>query len=141
MTDLIKTLVAEKFNLFNVDLDKAPINKKGKKMVKWQEKSYDELVAEHNYNSTMWELSLGEQSNGRYILSLDFDVYDKNTNSTCPNTEKLLNDYLSHCANKNGMYSSSTEGNMNVLVDYTENEPLKKYVREFGSAKFKKHGL
>ena len=103
-TSFIKDLVADKFCIFNVGEDKAPINKAGWRMKGWEKKTYTELVEEHNYNCNRWGLSLGEQENGRFIMSLDFDIYDKETDGDCPNTKNLLNTYLENCANKNGMY-------------------------------------
>ena len=80
----------EKYKLFNVNVDKAPITKKGYVMLEWELKTYNELLKEHNYNSNLWGLSLGIQENGKYILSLDFDIYLKASNSNCIETEKLL---------------------------------------------------
>lgn len=111
--DFIKTLVEQQFHIFNVDIiSKCPVNKKGNKMWKWEKKNYEELVAEHNYKSKMWGISLGKQTNNRYILSLDFDIYLKSVDGDCSETKQLLTDYLNNCLNKNGMYSSSTEGNV-----------------------------
>jgi len=138
---IIKQLVDAEFNLFNVDLTKCPVTKNDLKMKDWINKSFEELVTEHDYNSNLWGLKLGEQKNGRFILSLDFDIYDKNTNGNCEETEKKLNEYLSNCKNKNGIYTSSTEGNMNVLVDYTSNLLIRNYVEKLGVAKFHYFGL
>ena len=140
-TSFIKDLVADKFCIFNVGEDKAPINRAGWRMKGWEKKTYTELVEEHNYNCNRWGLSLGEQENGRFIMSLDFDIYDKETDGDCPNTKNLLNTYLENCANKNGMYSSSTTGNINVLVDYSLCEALKTLLQEIGANKFVIYGL
>jgi hypothetical protein len=139
--DFIKTLVEQQFNIFNVDISKCPVNKKGNKMSGWGNKNYEELVAEHNYSSEMWGISLGKQTNDRYILSLDFDIYLKSVDGDCSETKQLLSDYLNNCLNKNGMYSSSTKGNVNVLVDYTRSPTIKDCVEELGSAKFQRDGL
>lgn len=138
---IIKQLVDAQFNLFNVDLTKCPVMRNGAKMKDWINKSYEELVSQHNYNSNLWGMKLGEQPNGRHILSLDFDIYDKDTNGNCEETEKLLNEYLSNCKNENGMYSSSTAGNVNVLVDYSSSSIIKEYVEKLATAKFTKNGL
>jgi hypothetical protein len=138
----IKDLVNQKFNLFNVDMTKCPINKAGSKMKDWINKSFTELVSHHNYNSNLWGMKLGQQENGRFIMSLDFDVFDKNAeNGVCKITKELLETYISNCGNQNGMYSSSTEGNMNVLVDYSSCDDIKEYVKKLGTAKFQKEGL
>lgn len=140
--EVIKRLINAKFLLFNVGDNKAPVDKMGRGMSGWINKSYDELVKEHNYNSKLWGMSLGLQPNGRRIMSLDFDVYDKNSPSgNCEITLAKLNEYMEGCLNNNGMYSSSTEGNMNVLVDYTYRQDIIDMVAKLGSNKFQHSGL
>jgi hypothetical protein len=142
--ETIRNLVAQKYNLFNVDLSKCPVDKNGKKMKDWINKSYDELVEEHNYNSLKWGIKLGEQENGRFIGSLDFDIYNKDKNEDCELTKNRLNNFFMsrelECAN-DGVYTSSTQGNVNVLFDYTDCPTIKKYVEQIGSAKFTWFGL
>ena len=137
----IETLVNEKFNLFNVGEDKIPINKAGWKMGEWETKTYNELIKEHNYNCNRWGLRVGEQENGRHILSLDFDIYQKTTGLDCLDTQALLTEYLDNCESKNGLYHSSTQGNENVLIDYTKSEIIKTLVKKIGGSKFKKFEL
>jgi phage/plasmid-associated DNA primase len=139
--ELIKHLVTEKYNLINVGINKCPVDKDGFAWDNWQNKKYDELVANHNYSSTHWGIKLGEQENGRCILSLDFDVYNKTTDCDCEPTKKLLEAYSLQCENSNGMYSSSTDGNMNILVDYSNSDIIKDYVKRLGKNKFSKMGL
>jgi len=140
--DAIKQLIADKFKLFNVGDNKAPVDRSGRGMRDWINKSYDELLKEHNYNSKLWGMSLGEQPNGRHILSLDFDVYSKNSpDGNCPITLAKFNEYSDGCESDYGMYSSSTEGNMNVLVDYTYRQDIIDMVKKLGSNKFQHSGL
>ena len=137
----ISDLVNNRFNLFNVDSQKCPCDRNENRMANWNTKNYDELVSEHNYNSNKWGLSLGKQSNDRYIMSLDFDCYDKDIGGDCPATKLLLTEYLANCSNSHGLYSSSTEGNMNVLVDYSSSESLKSLFAKIGGNKFQNNGL
>lgn len=137
----IKTLVKEEFNIFNVDITKCPVMKNGAKMTDWINKTYDELVQQHNYNSNLWGMKLGQQHNKRFILSLDFDIYDKNIDGDCEQTKNKLLEYLSNCENENGIYTSSTDGNINVLVDYTNSPIIKEYASKLNSAKFTEFGL
>ena len=140
--EAVKQLIADKFLLFNVGDNKAPVDRSGRGMRNWINKSYDELVKEHNYNSKLWGISLGEQPNGRHILSLDFDVYSKTApDGNCPITLAKLNEYIDGCEGDYGMYSSSTEGNMNVLVDYTYRQDIIDMVKKLGSNKFQHSGL
>eukprot|EP00606_Chrysophyceae_sp_TOSAG23-5_P000823 GSChrysophyteH2.ASY1.ANO1.829.1 assembled CDS len=126
--DFIHNLVESKFKVYNVNANKEPINKAGFNMANWQNKSYDELINQHNYNSKLWGMKLGEQPNGRYIMSLDFDCYDKNIDDNDENTLERLNNYKNGAKNTNGMYYSSTTGNMNVLVDYSKSDTIKKCI-------------
>jgi len=140
--EVIKQLIKDKFLLFNVGDNKAPVDKRGNGMSGWINKSYDELLKEHNYNSNLWGMSLGLQQNGRRIMSLDFDVYNKKSpDGNCEITLGKLNEYLEGCLNKDGMYISSTEGNMNVLVDYTYRQDIIDMVVKLGSNKFQHSGL
>lgn len=137
----IKLLVSQKYNLFNVNITKCPVDGRGNMWPDWQNKNYAELVSNHNYKCGLWGMKLGLQENGCHILSLDFDVYDKNTARDCEQTKKLLETYSLRCESSNGMYTSSTDGNMNVLVDYSSCDLIKEYVKQLGSNKFTKAGL
>ena len=87
--ETIKELIAQRFSLFNVGIDKRPVTKEGHNMFGWQSKTYNELIIEHNYNSKLWGISLGKQENGRHILSLDFDIYDKDTGGKEMTSEEI----------------------------------------------------
>jgi hypothetical protein len=119
----IQTLVSNKFSIFNVGIDKAPVNGKGKKMSKWITMTYDELVKQHNYDNNLWGMKMGLQENNRMIMSLDFDVCGKKNaigeRIGCSHTQEKLDEYLNGIDRFDGMFTSSTQGNMNVLVDYT----------------------
>ena len=119
----IKTLVNQLFNVFNVNEKKAPVNKWGFELEDWQTLSYEELCAEHNYQINRWGMRMGLQENGRRIMALDFDCCggkDKTGKRMgCSFTKGKLDEYLRICDTKDGMFLSSTEGNRNVLIDYT----------------------
>ena len=119
----IQSLVSNKFSIFNVGIDKAPINGKGRKMGKWISMTYDELVKQHNYDCNLWGMKMGVQENNRMIMSLDFDVCGKKNaigeRIGCSHTQEKLDEYLNSIDRFDGMFTSSTQGNMNVLIDYT----------------------
>ena len=77
MTELIHKLVSQKYNLFNVNIKKLPIDCNGINMTGWESKTYDELVKNHNYTKKLWGLRVGKQENGNFIISLDFDCCGK----------------------------------------------------------------
>ena len=139
--NFIKQLVDTKYDLFNVNIKKCPVNRQGGQMKNWINKTFEELRKQHNYNSKLWGMRLGKQENGKCILSLDFDVYNKTTNGDCENTKKILTEYLENCSSTAGMYSSSTDGNINVLIDYTNSPSIQEFVKQIGQLKFTKHGL
>ncbi len=95
----IQQLVDNKYSIFNVDMKKLPVMKNGYGFKGWINKSYDELVEQHNYKNNKWGLRLGEHENGRCVLSLDFDIYDKSSNGDCIETKILLDEYLHGVSN------------------------------------------
>ena len=116
--DFIHSLVDGKYRIFNVNENKCPINRHGSMMSGWGDKSVEELVAEHNYNSNSWGINLGEQPNGEVIMSLDYD---------CNGCEKTVERYAMYLKefNTDGNYKSSTDGNGNVLINITASTAIK----------------
>jgi len=64
--------------------------------------------------------------NDKYIIVLDFDIYDKDTNTNCENTYELYKQYIEICQSQDGMYKSSTDINKNVIIDITDCKKLKR---------------
>jgi len=116
---------------------KSPINSGGGGMKGWEKMPHDAIVAQSNYDEPYtvgFGIRLGKQENGKLILSLDFDCCKKIDGEyvDCYNTLKLLDDYRELVGNEQGMFSSSTEGNKNVLIDYTNSQKLKEAVEGVG---------
>ena len=143
----INQLIKDRFSVFNVDREKRPVNKTGLGVANWQRMSYDELCAIHNLDSLMWGIRLGEHENGRKIMSLDFDCCGapilikscedgpaKKQRMGCPKTTERKETYLKG-APEDGVYTSSTEGNMNVLIDYTKSPKICALVKTLGKTK------
>ena len=84
--EFIKSLVNAEYKVFNVNEAKEPVDRFGNKL-KWKDTPFEQLLAKHDYNSRFWGMKLGEQPNGKHIMSLDFDLYDKKTKETDKNTE------------------------------------------------------
>jgi phage/plasmid-associated DNA primase len=144
--ELIKSLVKAEFALFNVNEKKCPINGNGNGLDKWETLSVAELVKHHNYNLKLWGMRMGLQENGRRIMSLDFDCCGKSNKEKtermgCQYTKDKLNEYFGLVDFKDGMYSSSTNGNMNVLIDYTNTKDIIDMVEQMGTNKFNLNGL
>jgi hypothetical protein len=123
--EMIKSLIDEGFSVMNIGENKLPVNYNGDGLTKWESLTYDELCKEHNLNVERWGLKLGQHENGRRIMSLDFDCCGKENKASgervgCKYTQEKLKEYLADCTdNEDGLYTSSTKGNMNLLVDYT----------------------
>lgn len=139
MPEIIKRLVEQKYNLFNVNTDKIPVNASGHILGAWESLSYEELIKNHNYKSELWGLRVGEQENGRYIISLDFDCCGKKKKGVregCEYTEKKLEEYRKIKDKDDGSYNSSTEGNFNVLIDITNCKDILKDIKKLNSTGF-----
>ena len=94
----------------------------------WQIMSYNSLLEHHNCDVFKWVMRMGLHENNRRTLSLDFDVCgpkdDTGNRMGCPETTAFMEQYLNGVGDtSDGIFTSSTAGNMNVLVDYT-NSPL-----------------
>lgn len=141
----IKQLIKQKFSIFNVNSKKVPVDKNGKALPKWNKLNFDELCEKHDNNSYSWGMPMGQHENGRRVLSLDFDCCgepDKEGKRVgCEFTKNKLQEYLNGVEKFDGLYTSSTQGNMNVLVDYTDNIEISKLANELGKSKFKYHDL
>jgi len=141
----IKQIVNERYDVFNVNEGKQPINRNGFGLKNWETLPYDVLVKHHDYKCNRWGIRLGQQTNGKHILSLDFDVCGKpnkdGIRTGCPDTKKLLDKYFHKIDRKDGMFVSSTQGNFNVLVDYSVSNKIKEWVANLGKAKFAIHEL
>jgi len=136
--EIIRTLISQKFALFNVGKDKKPVNRYGNGMSSWSELSVDALKREHNMESNLWGMRMGKQENGRYIMTLDFDCCgeaDKTTGERmgCSYTKRKLDEYANIVDKHDGWYCSSTKGNANVLIDYTNVPEIISKVEQVGS--------
>jgi phage/plasmid-associated DNA primase len=113
---MISRMIADGYNLMNLGAGKNPV------LTKWQERTSEVLAEAFNPKDSQVSLRLGTQKNGRYIISIDFDNFGKKTSAgraECPLTMAIYEDYRAH-NRLDGMFSSSTEGNFNVLVDVTD---------------------
>ena len=142
---IIKTLVKANYTLFNVDETKAPCHR-GKKMSGWNDMPHDELIKkiELDNNNNKFGLRLGVQGNGKNILSLDFDCCSKNKDTDqyvdCKPTIDLLDKYYSMVGDDAGVFRSSTTGNKNILIDYSDTTTLKEMILSQPLAKIQKDG-
>ena len=144
--ELVRKLIVGKFYMYNVGSNKALVTKSGLNMKDWEKLTYEDLLKQHNFNSNLWGMKLGLQFNGRRVLSLDFDICGKPERTTgvrtpCPLATAKLDKLLANYESRDGSFCSSTEGNMNMLVDYTNSALLCAYVERIGATKFNFHEL
>jgi hypothetical protein len=89
---------------------------------------------------TDWGMLMGyHEGNGRRILALDFDVYNKK--GCCEKTNEMLSKFLEKIDNQHGCFRTSTEGNFACLVEYTNDAGICALVNDFKQDKFKVHEL
>ena len=124
-----QTLSKEGYTLFNVDEKKLPVSN-GFGIVNWNKMSHKDLVKKIDFNKEMFGMRLGKQGNNKYILSLDFDCCKKVDGEYVEDksTLDLLEKYNDMVGDREGMFSSSTEGNFNILIDYTNTTSLKEMI-------------
>ena len=123
----IKALINQGFSLINVDENKKPIGNStsGYGLEDWTKLTYAECCEEHNYKVAGWGIKLGRHENGHRLVCFDFDIFRKDTpDSPCPIAKKALDDFLEDVGEENadGMFWDSTEGNVGLIVDFTENK-------------------
>lgn len=143
----IKKLINERYDLFNVNVErKNPRNKNGVGIEKWETKTYEELLETHDYSYMGYGLRTGRQTNGKYIVSLDFDCCgdkDKITGERlgCNITKGLLKKYFDLNVEKHGFFNSSTKGNYNLLIDISQCNVLLTHIKNINKNKLKLYNL
>ncbi|RZJ99239.1 MAG: hypothetical protein EOO46_22735 [Flavobacterium sp.] len=135
----IRFLRAHKFIVFNVDKEKRPIDKNKRLMASWQSISPEEVRKHHDEDCPRWGMKVGIHSDEwsrahpgqgwpRHIMVLDFDCCgskDKDgKRQGCEYTRQKLKEYMDFGI-LDGMFSSSTAGNYNVLIEYSSCSRLK----------------
>lgn len=125
----IQNLYEQNYSLLNLKQDdKLPIHSR------WQKDKVEVLLMkfdlEHKGNVG---LRMGKNDmNNTYIIGLDFDMCKKDKNGNyvdCKNTKELYEKYNDIVDSHDGMYQSSTIGNMNVIVDISISERLQNGIK------------
>jgi len=121
-----KKLATDGYKFINVNTEKQPVDKAGNKIAKWNTLTAKQLKTKTNFDAGKFGIVLGEQDNYKKILSLDFDCCKLQNGEyiDCVSTMDYLKKYQ-ELGNDAGMFKSSTEGNYNVLIDYTNTTTLK----------------
>ena len=101
----IRKLSEQGYTLFNV-------NAMGKRIDKFG--NVTDKPSECNFKSTMWGIKLGEQRNGKLIMSLH-----------CDTTQPYFKEIYCNLDNENGMFLTETEDTYVLLIDYTSCNEIK----------------
>jgi len=142
-----KELSDDGYTLFNVDSKKLPVYN-GFGIKGWNNMSHNDLKKRINFSKEMFGMRMGKQGNGKHILSLDFDCCKKVKGSAsyipCEETADLFTSYIWATAEAEGhagIFDSSTDGNNNVLIDYSNCPKLITLLKELDTAKINYLGL
>jgi hypothetical protein len=143
----IADLFTEKYIIFNVgvsgDNAKMPIScESGNKLYDWPNLTHDDLRDEFDVDiGKGYGMRLGLQENEKRIMSLDFDISgDKGPDGKrigCAFTLGKLTEYRAGIDRVDGLFSSSTAGNFNLLIDYTANAEITALIEEHETKRFK----
>ena len=128
VNERIKDLYDENFALLNLKPnEKLPIH------TGYMRDTPEVLLEKFQLNDGNVAMRMGNNSlNGRWVIGLDFDCITKNKKGIyedCKKTIGLKETYKNDIDCDDGMYQSSTEGNMNVLVDITNSEDLQEAIQ------------
>jgi hypothetical protein len=126
---IIFNMKSKKYPIYNVGVSgkfkKCPYNYlKNKPLAGYNKMSVASLYSSHLESCESWGIILGKHDLFEYyLISLDFDVFSKMTGINEP-TKQLLDEYM-NIGIKDGMYSSSTQANYNVLIDIYHSKKLR----------------
>jgi len=145
--DWIKQLSKDRYLIFNVELSgdnyKRPISGfSGNALFNWPNLTAEQLAGELDLSRGMgFGINLGLQGNNKRIMSIDFDISgDKDLAGKrigCAYTLGKLNEYRAGIDRVDGLFTSSTEGNFNLLVDYTANAEITALIAAHEPKRFK----
>tara|TARA_R110001592_G_scaffold362692_2_gene677736 strand:- start:31 stop:2379 length:2349 start_codon:yes stop_codon:yes gene_type:complete len=127
INERIQKLYDEKYALINLKPnEKLPIH------AGYMRDTPEILLEKFQFNDGNVAMRMGHNKcNGRWVLGLDFDCITKNKKGVyedCKNTIQLKEKYTNDIDCEDGMYHSSTAGNLNILVDITNSRSLQEAI-------------
>lgn len=147
MTDLILELAEFGYTIMSVGgkTTKQPLNSSGCGLDNWQNLPHSQIIQHLNKNGKIFGLRTGLQGNNRYIGCLDWDCCgkkDKEGNRIgCDYTKGKLQLYNSIKTNDDGMFKGGTQGNFNLLFDFTDIPELVERFKNQTKKKIELHSL
>lgn len=146
----IAELVKKGFTIVNVGgkTTKAPLTHSGFPLSSWENLPHNDMVQHFKADGLRFGMRMGKQGNGRYCASLDFDCCgkkDKDGNRIgCDYTKDKLQQYNEIKTKDDGLFKGGTDGNYNLLIDFTDSPELMegfKKLEERGKKKVELHSL
>lgn len=134
--EIINSFKSKKYVVWNINVSKKiPIV--GTNDLGWSKITHDDVKQYWNDKSNSWGFRTGIQENGDYIIGLDFDMWYKCNNQyiASENTRKLFSDFELLNPNNEGVFTSSTSLNKNVLCDISKCDNLIKKLDDLGKGK------
>jgi hypothetical protein len=129
----IRSFYQQGFDLMNVTSDKRPCDQNGRGLKDWQKLDKAALRALFDPMGSRVSLRLGVQNPLAYVISLDFDIFDRAKNADDPQTAALFARYMAERVSCDGHYTSSTEGNHNVLVNIASSHMIQSALGRAGN--------
>lgn len=124
-------------NLYRVNHSKCPIyynqnEKQDKGIPKFTElQDFSKFIKEIKETTSFGFLSGLQYKSNKYIIILDFDIYDKEHDNLDDETNNLFEKYKNFDNNQlKGFFEGSTCGNYSVIVDITDNQVLINKIEE-----------
>ena len=147
MTDLILKLAELGYTIMSVGgkTTKQPLNSSGYGLEKWEHLPHNEIIQHLNKKGQRFGLRTGLQGNNRYIGSLDWDCCGnkgKDGNRMgCDYTKEKLQKYNEIKTVDDGMFKGGTDGNFNLLFDFTDIPELVERFNKQAKKKIELHSL
>ena len=147
MTDLILKLAELGYTIMSVGgkTTKQPLNSGGYGLSEWENLPHKEIIRHLNKNGKRFGLRTGRQGNDRYIGSLDWDCCGNKGKDGqrvgCDYTKEKLQKYNEIKTSDDGMFKGGTEGNFNLLFDFTDIPELVERFENQTKKKIELHSL
>ena len=129
MNARVQQLYDEKYCLINLKPnEKIPIHQG------YMRDTPEVLLSKFKHTESNVAMRMGFNTlNGRYMIGLDFDCIKKKKKGDgyedCNDTIALKDEYISTIGSEDGMYYSSTAGNINILLDITNSQELQNIIQ------------
>lgn len=128
-SDLLQFYKDQNLHIWPIDpTTKGPLNGKG-----WKTRSWDVSKKDLHKIKKRIGFRTGLQPDGRFIIVLDYDMYDAKTDSIRSETKAIYDEATSHT--KDGLFLSGTCGNRGQLIDISNHPDMIEFIKKDGRIK------